>query len=73
MRDRARNALLDKLGGSETQEPAAAPPADGATQADGAAPAAESEPPSAKDLLKRGLRDLLKPKPAPDGEPAPDS
>lgn len=73
VRDRARNALLDKLGGSETQEPAAAPPADGATQADDAAPAVEPEPPSAKDLLKRGLRDLLKPKPAPDGEPAPDS
>lgn len=71
VRDRAREALLDRLGGGETGD-AATPPADGAARADDTAPAPESEPPSAKDLLKRGLRDLLKPKPAPDAEPAPD-
>jgi AsmA protein len=78
VRSRARDALLDRLGGTETDEAGAESTGTGASAADdgqaaGAAPEPEpepeSEPPSPKDLLKRGLRDLLRPKP----DPAPSS
>ncbi|MEQ8857996.1 MAG: AsmA family protein [Pseudomonadales bacterium] len=61
VQQKARETLLKKLGGDEPEAGGA-----GSTPADPAAPAAD--PPSTKDLLKRGLRDLLKPK-----EPEPET
>ncbi len=72
VQQKAREALLKKLGGDEPEQTGGA----GSTQVDPASGAAEpaatepEEPPSTKDLLKRGLRDLLKPKePAPEDAP----
>jgi AsmA protein len=68
---RARDALLDRLGGG-AREPA--PEAAGAPEAPEPAEPAQERPaeqetqedePSTRDLLKRGLRDLLKPPPKP--------
>jgi hypothetical protein len=71
---KAREVLLDKLGGGREQEPAGEEAADDAAQpaADGqsaqdaaqeAADEAEQEPerPSGRDLLRRGLEELFKP------------
>lgn len=61
LRNKARDVLLDKLGGDT---PAA--PAEGEREA----AAEEAKPPSNKELLKRSLRDLLKPREKDDAEPA---
>lgn len=60
---KARDSLLERLGGAE-KPPEAAAAAPDAAEAPAAKPPAEE--PSMKDVLKRGLRDLLKPPPAPD-------
>jgi AsmA protein len=73
LQDRAREALLKSLGGATTESPPATQTTDGpaGSAPEESTPAAEPEEPkadSAKDLLKRGLRDLLTPKePQPEG------
>jgi hypothetical protein len=78
VQQRARDALLERLAPRQ-EAPAAAldasAPEAGAPQAE-PAPAAEPTPetkaPSARDLLKRGLRDLIRP-PAEEPPPTSDS
>ncbi|MEQ8485781.1 MAG: AsmA family protein [Pseudomonadales bacterium] len=78
VQQRARDALLERLAPRQ-EAPAAAPdasaPEAGAAQAEpapAAEPAPETKAPSARDLLKRGLRDLIRP-PAEEPPPAPES
>lgn len=64
LEQRARDALLDRLGGRQ-QAPAEAaePTAPGEPAPDTSPPATGEREPSTRDLLRRGLRDLLAPKP----------
>ncbi|MBX3705979.1 MAG: AsmA family protein [Pseudomonadales bacterium] len=63
LEQRARDALLDRLGGRQ-QPPAdaAAPAAPDEPATDTPPPATDEREPSTRDLLRRGLRDLLAPR-----------